>query len=764
MSTQNGHLIAHQQKWLSTGLAIASLSVGLTVNTNLMRAKADQQSAGDESTTAVQSQKTNATSTESETGVTTSSTTDDATAEQPTSAPKDTGTPASDARETGDVASAKASPTVADNQLTKHDNPSSDQSTAEIAASVVRAKVTDTVESQRRGTTALTPAHRVPLAATQRFTNKFTYHHHALARTKAPVVETLSLDNGTGQSISGAVEPDTDDQGLVYAKHVDNNDNIYYTIAKYTGSAKDIKIPATFNGSGVTGIDDNVFKNRGLTSVDFSAMTGWSIGSGAFASNPLTTITLPNSLTVIGKSAFADDQLSRVVFGSNLTTIGDEAFQNNKLTDLTLATNNLDGLTVGTSAFAGNPGLTSLDLQAGVKNIGDTAFAGDAISGKLSLPDSVQTIGQASFKDNKLTTIQFGSGLTSIGNFTFADNPIVMDELVFPHLVHNINESAFVGSQLGQVKLNDHLAAIGDSAFEGVGLKETLTIPDSVTDIGANAFAGNDIQKFKLPATMTTNLGDDAFASQQHLGQPLTVNSQGQQLMGVRAAIEKQLGANLKLMDPLLFTYQGHTLDYNFDTDSLTLPTGYSAATIKLGLTSGTTGADTDHSGNYGTASLVLKWQPQTNGGSNTTPRTSVPTVPTTGTTTTPQQPTVPQPATTPTTDKSKRPVVKQPRRMPQKVNGGTHQPTAPQRVAQWMGHRELSQSSWQAVAKDWHFTTDWTYRPTLVRRRSFTTTSEQSKTTQQLPQTSERSTGWQAVGVVLLSGLSWLGFLRRQH
>jgi hypothetical protein len=59
----------------------------------------------------------------------------------------------------------------------------------------------------------------------------------------------------------------------------------------------------------------------------------------AFASNQLTSVTIPRSVTSIGRLAFVGNQLTSVAIPDSVTSIGEYAFADNPLTSVTIGAN-----------------------------------------------------------------------------------------------------------------------------------------------------------------------------------------------------------------------------------------------------------------------------------------------------------------------------------------------------------------------------------------------------------------------------------------
>ncbi|MDR1257231.1 MAG: leucine-rich repeat protein [Spirochaetaceae bacterium] len=121
------------------------------------------------------------------------------------------------------------------------------------------------------------------------------------------------------------------------------------TVTGYTGSAKDVTIPARINGLPVTAIGEKTFSQKQLTGANIPNSV-LSIGMAAFANNQLTGVTIPGSVTYIGDVAFFGNKLTGVTIPNGVTTIGMQAFASNQLTSVTIGA----GVTIETGAFPGD--------------------------------------------------------------------------------------------------------------------------------------------------------------------------------------------------------------------------------------------------------------------------------------------------------------------------------------------------------------------------------------------------------------------------
>ncbi|MBQ8658106.1 MAG: leucine-rich repeat protein [Clostridia bacterium] len=224
----------------------------------------------------------------------------------------------------------------------------------------------------------------------------------------------------------------------------------------------------------------------------------------------LFSVGLPTNLQSIGRSAFYGCQiLNELDFSTcrSLESIGDYAF-----------------------TYCGN--LKKIHFGRTLTSIGDYAFYKCSVVEELVFPDSLVSIGDYAFykcygsyetttgegEDAETSTvytglkkIEFGKGLETIGDHAFNGNQL-LESVVLPDSVKSVGTSAFYNCvSVKEVSLGNSLVSIGDYAFFGLDKVERLALPQTLKTIGNYAFKGwNGLISIVLPSDVIA-IGEHAF-------------------------------------------------------------------------------------------------------------------------------------------------------------------------------------------------------------------------------------------------------------
>ena len=245
-----------------------------------------------------------------------------------------------------------------------------------------------------------------------------------------------------------------------------------------------------------------------------------SIASFAFSGfEALEEVVLADTVTIIDGSAFSMcGKLSKLDLGSGLRVIYSHAFEFcDSLEEVNLPAS---ASSISPSAFENCGSLQNFHVASGNETYCDAegvlfwngkvllaAFPGGRI-GSYTVPGSVKTIGDCAFYASKLTEVVLPSGLKAMGDYCFRYSTI--SQLTLPAGLENLGVGAFEGcKKLKTVTVPGSVKTVPESAFFGSGL-ETVELEDGITAIETEAFLSCAITKITIPSSVTS-IGEHAL-------------------------------------------------------------------------------------------------------------------------------------------------------------------------------------------------------------------------------------------------------------
>jgi hypothetical protein len=139
-------------------------------------------------------------------------------------------------------------------------------------------------------------------------------------------------------------------------------ENEEVTITRYNKQyASLVTIPDTLKSKPVTAIDDAVFSNLSVASINLPKNLK-RIGVIAFSSNDISQLIIPDKVEFIGLGAFRDNKIKNITLGTGISAIEPYTFSNNKIKNITIPENILS---IGNGAFSEND-IEYIKIGAGV--------------------------------------------------------------------------------------------------------------------------------------------------------------------------------------------------------------------------------------------------------------------------------------------------------------------------------------------------------------------------------------------------------------
>ncbi len=323
-----------------------------------------------------------------------------------------------------------------------------------------------------------------------------------IPKNEGEAVITGRASNGLSVSCKVAVEKQKDeDESRDYQYKELNNGTL--VITGYTGTTKELVVPAKIGGKSVICIGEDAFKGcKSLSSIKLPEGVT-EIGDRAFSEcSNLRSIKLSENITSIGNNTFSScSSLGNIKLPEGLKSIGEWAFSYcSSLSSIELP----KGVTsIEESTFEGCRNLNSIKLPEGLTSIEDDAFSVCKSLNSIELPKEVWGIGNRAFLGcSNLTEILVDSGnekyTAQDGILYYKDGKTLVccpggktGDIELPEGITKIGNYAFYGcGKLNSVKFPEGMASIGNYAFYGCGKLNGINLPEGVTSIGCYTFSG----------------------------------------------------------------------------------------------------------------------------------------------------------------------------------------------------------------------------------------------------------------------------------
>ena len=322
-------------------------------------------------------------------------------------------------------------------------------------------------------------------------------------------------------------------KGLEYTL---SEDKTYYILCGI-GECKDenIVVLDTYEELPVKVIKASAFEGN-ITIKDISIPeTVEEIGANAFKGcTAIINFVVPESVTKIGEAVFdgcvslesitlpfvgaEKDGTENTHFGYIFGAKTADA-NNSSIPDKLKSVNLVGAESISAFAFNGCSKLTSIELGEELKTIGNAAFADCDGLTRIVLPSGVKEISQMTFYGcDALSSVSLPDSLEKISAYAFY-NCEKLGSITIPKSVKSISDSAFKNCK-ALVTLafsGTELVNIGASAFEGCVSIQKLTFSEGLESIGDSAFAGCKMLNSIVFSSTITGIGDFAFSNCEEL-------------------------------------------------------------------------------------------------------------------------------------------------------------------------------------------------------------------------------------------------------
>lgn len=262
-------------------------------------------------------------------------------------------------------------------------------------------------------------------------------------------------------------------------------------------------------GSGLTSVGNYAFSESALKTVVINAVTD-SWGDRVFASCAgLETVVFNSESSVIPEAMFNNCSSLKTATGlESIKKVGSSAFW--LCSQLNSIDVGADVTDIYSSAFYGCSSLNAFPFGDKIQRIDMFAFSlCSNVSGALILPDTLTTLGSNAFSGcTGITSLTISSSLTSLPSSAFSGCTGIKD-VVIPSNIKSIGNSCFNNIKLNSLVISEGVESIDGSAFYDCGISD-IQLPSTIKNIGNNAFQNHYDTEIMIPAGVES-IGQMAF-------------------------------------------------------------------------------------------------------------------------------------------------------------------------------------------------------------------------------------------------------------
>jgi len=242
------------------------------------------------------------------------------------------------------------------------------------------------------------------------------------------------------------------------------------------------------------------------------------VNASAFSGTPITTLVLPDSVTIV-EGSFKGASLTHIELPDSVNDLDPNAFVGleNQLEYLRWPAGETD---LGGFRFKGFTALKTVILPEGLigisqNDVTSSSFMGCTALESMDFPNTLEIIGIKSFMDcTNLSSVSFGSGLKMIRANAFANTALTV--VYLPAGVTYVSPTAFPEGCVIICPGGSTTAATLTSTKMAYRTPTVLDLPADLTVIEDGAFIGSDAEMVIIPAGCTS-IGSRAFADMPNL-------------------------------------------------------------------------------------------------------------------------------------------------------------------------------------------------------------------------------------------------------